>query len=75
MAKALELYYVDNGKYPSSVGGQTTINTSWATIADASWATLESQLVPRYISELPKDPISTPGANAISAGVEGYNYA
>ena len=39
---ALELYYVDNGKYPT---------TSWAHSGEASWANLET-----YLGKLPVDP-------------------
>ena len=45
--KALEIYYAENGNYPSS-SGSTKINGSWVTSSDASWAHLEAQLVPEY---------------------------
>ena len=61
IAKALEIYYLDQGGYPA---GQCTINCSinggWSTTADGSWANLKSKLVPNYISALPADPTSTP---------------
>ena len=69
--KALELYYIDNGTYPSS-SGSTTINGSWTTSADASWDNLSSQLVPNYMSALPKDPRS--GSSANPAIYSGFNY-
>lgn len=71
---ALEMYYLDEGRYPVGSGANpsTTINSSWSTTADSSWNNLRSKLVPKYISSLPSDPISTPGANAQSTG---YNYA
>lgn len=71
IAKALELYYIDNGRYPPG-NGSTTINPGWSTTADASWANLRSILVPKYISDLPSDPISTPN---VSVQGSGYNYA
>lgn len=70
IAKALELYYTDNGEYPVS-SGSTTINSSWSTTADASWANLETQLRP-YLGNVPDDPKPTPGIPGMSGG--GYNY-
>lgn len=75
IAKAIELYYADNGNLPSSLcslGGGCKINHAWNSTADASWQSLEAQLVPRYISALPKDPL----ASVIQpAGIYGgYNY-
>lgn len=55
ITKALELYYIDNGRFPTG-GGSTNINTWWTTSSDASWQNLASALVPKYISALPKDP-------------------
>lgn len=75
ITKALEIYYIDNGRYPGSpaeTGGSTTINSGWSTTADASWSRLIDTLSP-YISGIGKDPTSTPGASIVS-GV-GYNYA
>lgn len=73
--KALELYYAENGSYPNStcsLGAGCKINGGWNSTADTSWSNLESQLVPKYISKLPKDPqasVDTP------AGIYGgYNY-
>ena len=70
ITKALELYYIDNGAFPAG-DGSTTINSSWSTTADASWASLMTKLRP-YFNTSPKDPISTPGVNVHSSG---YNYA
>lgn len=73
LAKALELYYADNGQYPASAGcGSTTINTSWCTTADASWQNLVNIMKP-YMGNVPSDPTSTPGGNVQFAG--NYNYA
>lgn len=71
ITKALELYYIDNGRYPAG-SGSTTINASWSTTADASWQNLATALAP-YSAKLPTDPISTAGA-AVTSGT-GYNYA
>jgi general secretion pathway protein G len=70
ITKALELYYIDKGEYPAG-SGSTTINNSWSTTADASWATLQTKLQP-YYAKLPVDPVSTPGVNVQTSG---YNYA
>lgn len=78
ISKALELYYIDNGQYPTSVCGSSCptpkkINGSWLTTSDGSWDFLESQLAPKYISELPADPMaSTSGNPAIYSS--GFNY-
>lgn len=71
IAKALELYYIDNDAYPPG-DGSTTINDSWSTTADASWQNFITALKP-YMSNVPKDPISTPNAKIMSGN--GYNYA
>lgn len=61
ITKALELYYVDYGRYPSS-GGSTTINSAWSTTADSSWDAFSNTLRP-YMGEVPKDPVSRPGVS------------
>lgn len=75
IAKALEMYYLDNNTFPSSactLGTGCKINGGWSTTSDGSWSHLETQLVPKYLSSLPKDPMaSTATAPGISAG---YNY-
>lgn len=74
IAKALEMYYTDEGRFPPGSGSNSsaTINSGWSTTADASWSNLRSALVPKYMSSLPKDPISTPGTSVITSG---FNYA
>lgn len=71
ITKALELYYIDNDRYPAG-SGSTTINASWSTTADASWQNLATALAP-YMAKLPTDPISSPGVAV--TGTSGYNYA
>lgn len=71
ITKALELYYIDNGRYPAG-SGSTVINGSWSTTADASWPNLAMVLKP-YLSQLSADPISTAGTNVQTP--VGYNYA
>ena len=77
ISKALELYYLDNGRFPPSACGTScpspkSINSSWLTTSDGSWSLLEEALVPNYISALPKDPRAAVGTPA--AIYNGYNY-
>lgn len=72
ITKALQLYYIDNGSYPTS-SGSTTINNFWSTTADASWANLQSQLS-KYISTLPTDPANITGVSPLGASGRGYAY-
>jgi len=75
IVKALEMYFAENGSFPSSVcslGAGCKINSGWVTTSDGTWSVLESQLVPKYLSSLPKDPqFSTSTSPAIQGG---YNY-
>jgi general secretion pathway protein G len=71
--KALELYYIDNGKFPSG-NGSTSINSGWSTTADASWANLATALRP-YLATLPTDPTSTPNISVINSSTTGMDYA
>ena len=77
ITKALELYYTDNGQYPTSACASSCptpkkINSAWSTTSDGTWSILEAQLVPKYLSSLPKDPLaSTTTSPAINLG---YNY-
>lgn len=74
IVKALELYYIDNGMYPSSsCSSGCSINTAWSTSVDPGWQSLINQLVPKYISSLPSDPVNTP-ASVLSTNLN-YNYA
>ena len=72
ITKALELYHIDNGKFPAG-GGSTAINTYWTTSADASWQGLETSLT-SYLGgkPLPKDPRQNT-AGAIYGG-SSYDY-
>lgn len=86
LTKALELFYIDNGRYPQISGsGSTTINAGWSTTADSSWTTANAQtapfyssltaaLVPKYLAALPRDPISTQGVSILSNS-NSYGYA
>lgn len=72
ITKALELYYTENGKYPTG-RGSTNINTWWTTSSDASWQGLEASLSP-YLGggSLPKDPQQ--GAASAMSGGQSYDY-
>lgn len=72
ITKGLELYYLDNHKYPTSGGATVTTNT-WNTTADGSWTTFVNLLKPYMDNNVPSDPISTPNANIMTPN--GYNYA
>jgi len=77
ISKALELYYLDNGSLPNSacnLGAGCKINSSWNTTADTSWSNLEAQLVPKYISSLPKDPLASVADAASIWGGHNYDY-
>lgn len=78
--KALEMYYIDNGEYPTSVScGSTAINVSWCTTADASWDTFASRLNGGsrgvILDSVPEDPISVPDLSPyIAAGGSNFAY-
>jgi len=64
IAKALEMYYVDNGQYPSPPVDTPCVNESFtARSGCASWNWLATQLQP-YTGKttLPMDPINTMGS-------------
>ena len=69
---ALELYYHDNGKYPSS-GGASAPNTSWTTSNDSSWDTLAAQLQP-YIATLPEDPNQSASGWPVDSNTFAFSY-
>jgi len=68
--KALELYYVENGKYPLS-GGALSPNGGWTNSNDSSWNTFTVALAP-YMN-LPKDPINTASGWVLSSA-DSYTY-
>ncbi len=75
IVKALELYYVQNGQYPSGATytpGSTSINGSWSTTSDGSWSNLAAVLAP-YANKLPSVTGATSGTPAISGG-NNYDY-
>ncbi len=76
IVKAVQLFYADNGSFPvSSCSASCKINASWSSTSDGSWANLEAQLVPKYLSVLPKDPLAKVSTGpAIFAGANNYSY-
>lgn len=64
LARALELYYFDNGRYPRELAcdssrGSDTGSCAAATEDDWDYATpLVTGLVPTYISRMPVDPVN-----------------
>lgn len=79
IAKALEMYYLDNGEFPShSCGSSCPVPKKggpWSTTADGSWSVLEAALVPKYLSALPKDPQASLEGQAAQSGGSNYDYA
>lgn len=77
ITKALELYYIDNGQYPSSVnpggpGSCATYNQDDARSGCTNWDVLIEKLKP-YVSTLPIDPINTLGSTT-STSQHSYIY-
>lgn len=77
ITQALELYYIDNGRYPAGSGSSAAVglNNQWSTTADGSWANLVTILKP-YMGNVPSDPTSTAGAFPLNYNPPtGYNYS
>ncbi len=76
IAKAMELYYDDNGRYPPATGS-TAINASWAASIDPSWTTLNNLMVGAdAIDSLPVDPKNSPtGSSVLSSSKSNLSYA
>jgi len=78
IAKALEMYYIDNGQFPAGqCSSNCSINPSWSTTADGSWQNLANKLVPKYLSSLPSDPTSTHEDTGITpfSDANAYDYS
>lgn len=75
LAKAMELYYSDNGSYPLAGGSSgSIINGNWFTSSDSSWNLLNTALVgSKAIDKTPVDPKNTTTIASLYNG--GYNYA
>lgn len=72
ITKALELYYNDNGKYPTVTGTNSSINQYWYTSDTTSWNDFKT-VMSEYIDDLNVDPKNNTGSVLSSAPV--YNYA
>jgi general secretion pathway protein G len=70
--KALEMYHIDNKRYPLS-GGAVSPNSGWSNSNNsASWNTFAAALKPYIV--LPNDPINTSSGWAGTANTYTYNY-
>ena len=58
MRTAMEQFFDDNGRYPN-----TNVKATW-----------DTTLVPRYIAQIPEDPL-TPGCTDYNGGAGCYGYA
>ena len=67
VAKALELYHIDNGGYPICGPTTGTYTPGGTRSADIVQNCLTDELVPTYLSSLPTDPINS--------GAYRYRYA
>ena len=76
MQKALEMYKIDNGKYPSSgSAGCTGGGTSWCYSANTTEWNLLGTILKNYMGIIPKDPVNTGGGSNPLDGTKYYNYA
>lgn len=69
---ALNLYYLDNFKYPVATGAVAP-NSGWANSSDNSWNNLATALAP-YIKELPKDPSQSSDPAIWASSGQAYSY-
>lgn len=70
IAKAMEIYYGDNARYPTPTGNtNSSINNTWYSSSDSSWGLLKTALAD---VDIPTDPKNTPG-NPLSG--KNYSYA
>jgi len=74
LAKAIELYYIDNGQFPLS-SGSTSMTANWSTTADpTSWSNLTNQLTP-YMNKVVTDPTNSQSVDIRYGGSSAYGYA
>lgn len=76
---ALEMYYIDHGRFPASACGSSCpspkqLGIAWATTSDGSWSVLEAALVPKYLSSLPREPMASTNQRAAASGDAGLSY-
>lgn len=77
ITKALELYYLDKGHYPTSHNNGELINSGWSTSVEAeAWDGLAAHLSD-YVSGLPVDPRNThtPGVHSSTHLDTEFHYA
>jgi type II secretion system protein G len=72
MIKALELYYSDNGHYPTTSGTNSSVNGYWYSSDTTSWSSFKGVLT-GAIDTLPGDPSNSAGA--VTSVSSAYNYA
>ena len=66
--KLINLYYVDNGSYPST-GGNTSLWSGWSQAAN-----FIPGIIPTYASSIPQMPSDPDGNNAYIYTSDGTNY-
>jgi general secretion pathway protein G len=71
IAKALEVYYDDNGQYPDPNNTTSSINLNWYSSNDSSWDGFVSDLI--NVAKPQKDPINN-GHPLTAAKNYGYAY-
>ena len=77
VAKALEMYYIDNGQFPPIAPNGSTLpafGNWWATTTDGSWSALAASLVPKYISSMPTEPVLQVNGDPRYGASLGYAY-
>ena len=73
LVKALEIYYDDNGTYPTVNGSGSIKGGNWYTSGDSSWAILQTTLTTaKVINSVPTDPINT--SSGYPDGANMYTY-
>lgn len=73
LVKALEMYYDDNGRYPTASGTNSTAGSIWYSSDTTSWSTFATALA-GILTPLPSDPLNKAG-NIRAANSPGLNYA
>ncbi len=74
ITNALNAYYADNGVYPPSVNSTRPTCTGYCHVKSVDTQPWISGLVPKYIEELPVDPINLPTGDNRPWLAENYGY-
>lgn len=76
IARALEFYYLDNGKYPSNTNGTFMYADSRnpPRVAVPAWSNLMNKLVPTYLPKIPLPPMNNGREGAMTANIDEYHY-